>query len=71
MNVRRGFNAAAKPWTQFNYNTKSEINVKIIYVNIHWNYLFFIVLYTDNWKLECETDHTDDFELNISQQLSF
>ena len=35
INVKRGLNSTAKPWTQFNYNITFEINVKIIAVNIH------------------------------------
>ena len=35
INVKRGLNSAAKPWTQFNYNTTFSIYDKIIAVNIH------------------------------------
>ena len=35
INVERGLNSAAKPWTQFNYSITFEKNGKIIAVNIH------------------------------------
>ena len=41
INVKRGLNLAAKPWTQFNYNVPFEINGKIIDGNVHQNYVFF------------------------------
>ena len=43
------------------------MNGKMIDVNIHWNYLFFTVQYTDDKKLRCATDHINDFELTITQ----
>ena len=43
INVKRGLNSVAKPWTQFNYNITFEINGNIIAVNIHWKDLFFTI----------------------------
>ena len=57
--------------TQFNYNITFEINCKIIDVNIHVNYIFFAVQYTENWKSRCVADHNNDFELTITQQYLF
>ena len=34
INVKRGLDLAAKPWTQFNCNITFEINGKIIAANI-------------------------------------
>ena len=55
-------------WTQINYNITFEINCTIIDVNIHWYYLFFVALYTDNWKLRCVVAYANDFELTITYQ---
>ena len=35
INVKRGLNSVAKPWTQFNYNLTFEINGKVVAVNIY------------------------------------
>ena len=46
INLKRGLNSAVKPCTQYNYNITFKINSEIIAVDIHWNYLFFTILYT-------------------------
>ena len=71
INVKRGLNSASKSWTQFNFNITFEINGKITDGNILWNYLYFRVKYTDNWKLRYVTDYNNNFELTITQQYSF
>ena len=49
-----------KMWAQFNID-----------VNIHLNYSFCSVLYTDNWKLRYVVDHANDLMLNIMTQYSY
>ena len=69
--VKRGLNSAAKPWNQLNYNLTFEINGNIIDGNIHCNYSFFTVYYTDNWKPRCVADIKNDFKITSIRQPSF
>ena len=47
INLKRGLNVVAIPWTQFNYNSTFEINDEVV-DNIHWN-IFPLYGYIIHW----------------------